>query len=137
MFLYLMKRCFFVCLLFFFSFSVNSGKYPYPEEAADFALDVLQLLVDQGECRNIGDCRSKELVFKGGRDSELINISIYKSNSLKKTTIKKVIKLCSDTYYSRNMRLTVSLKIYRETMWEQTKWFSGVAPFIELTLKGN
>ena len=94
------------------------------------------MLVSEGICNTRNNCSAKELVFHRGT-ADKIYISVFKSNVLGPSIISEIIKLCTEKYYQHNKKITVNLKVYNETIRERNAWFSGVKPFINLTLKGK
>lgn len=112
------------------------GVHPFPEVADDLGKKTLGILVKRGLCGDVNECRKQERAFRGGTPDHAM-ISIFRASDLDQSTIVEIMQLCVDAYHANGNKVTVELTFYRETRKEKVAWFSGVAPFAHLILKGD
>lgn len=134
-----MRRLFFngVAVLIVIAIYITvRGVHPFPEVADDLAKKTLGILVKRGICGDINECRKHERAFRGGTPDHAM-ISIFRASDLDRSTTVEIMQLCMDAYHANEKKVTVELKFYRETREEKVAWFSNVAPFAHLILKGE
>ena len=132
----------FVALAFFALFGflstryAQAGKSVYPELAAQLAKETEAILVKRGACASLLDCNRQERVtWAGSPDS--FSISIFQASSLGNETVGEIVVLILKSYESNRQVTEARLKLYKETIQQRNKLFSGIKPFLYLELKGG
>lgn len=114
---------------------VLAGKYPFPELADQLAKEADKILVKNRVCADMADCQKTGRTFRAGTPDHAI-VLVYRSKDIDQKTMMEIINLCVNAYHTHDKRITVELRFYIETTEEKVALFSGVKPFVHLTLKG-
>jgi|GEM_PF-1832909 len=98
---------------------------------------IVSILIKHNVCSDpIRDCRTPGRIF-GGETTKGIWPSLYRASELDQEIIGEIIAVCFDTYNERDRKKTVELTVYKETLEQQTRWFSGVEPMIHIEFKAE
>lgn len=117
--------------------SVMAGTHGYPELAEQLAQDSIKVLIKHGVCKNPNnDCVHQERIKRGGTPDHAI-LFVFKVHELKQSTIEDLLSLSYRSYMKTNSRVTVEVKMYRETREKKVALFSGAEPVIHLIFKGD
>lgn len=126
---------FMVCLV---SYCVHFRDYPYlgeerKEQVENLISEIKNVLVAEDLCEDRDQCSSEEFVFHSSSD-KLIHISVFRSNELSASIINEIARLCIESYYRLEEKISVELEVYNKTIDELNRPFSGIKPFIHLLM---
>lgn len=114
-----------------------AGTHAYPELAEQLARNAIKLLVKHEVCKDADrDCLQQERIFRGGTPDHAV-LFVFRVDELKQSTIEELLSLSYRSYMKTNSRVTVEVKMYRETREKKVALFSGAEPVIHLIFKGD
>jgi hypothetical protein len=64
-------------------------------------------------------------------------IYFYRADEIPQAAKLEAIRFCMDLYEQRGRKEHFRIKMFRETLADDNRWFSGVKPFFEMTIGGN
>jgi hypothetical protein len=129
----MIKACVLFIMLLLLAVQVQAG-YPYPELINRINPEVREILITHGMA--VRHDRENPWVYGMGRPGKY-TIIFFRADEIPQAAKLETIRYCMDLYEERGRKERFRIKMYRETITERNKLFSGVKPFFELTIGGN
>lgn len=101
----------------------------YSGEASAILDKATNILINNGYCENINDCRTKEYGFTSGNEKG-VYAHFFQIN--RPETINQIISLYTSTYFKHNQRIDIELK-FNEHSHKENRWYK--TSFIKLEFK--
>ena len=127
-----------VCVLFamllLLAVQAQAGKGNYPGLVDKISYDVREILIKHG--MSVRHDRENGWFYQSGSTGSY-TISFFKADEIPLAAKLETIQYCMELYEEKKRKERFRIKMYRETLKEENRLFSGVKPFFELTIGGN